>query len=156
VRMTKPQLHRHLTTGIFNQLSKILKKLRLSDFFLDRAAGNSSRSSNFARSVQRKLCVSALLSVFCATKPEYQVLPTHVNCKETSRSISLCACSRPQPIRTLLLQTPLPIRDVPAMTFLIALPSASVQSRSKEVADHLCYLSGWQSRTNAVSQARLL
>ncbi len=39
VRMTKPQLHRHLTTGIFNQLSKILKKLRLSDFFLDRAAG---------------------------------------------------------------------------------------------------------------------
>ena len=33
VRMTKPQLHRHLTTGIFNQIFKDPVEIRLSDFF---------------------------------------------------------------------------------------------------------------------------
>lgn len=55
--MTKPQLHRHLTTDIFNQLSKILKKLRLGDFFWIEPLDGSSRSSNFARQkVAFQLC----------------------------------------------------------------------------------------------------
>jgi hypothetical protein len=66
--MTKPQLHRHLTTGIFNQLSKILKKLRLSDFFLDRAAGNPAGP----RTLRARSQLSAWRSAFCATKPDYQ------------------------------------------------------------------------------------
>ena len=78
MRMTKPQLHRHLTTGIFNQLSKILKKFRLSDFFLDRAAGKFQQvlelcalCPHFLGPVFR---LSANPTVFSATKPEYQVL----------------------------------------------------------------------------------
>ena len=76
VRMTKPQLHRHLTTGIFNQLSKILKKLRLSDFFLDRAAGKFQQVLELCAPEMR---FSAFFPVFCATKPDYQFLVTSVN-----------------------------------------------------------------------------
>ena len=74
--MTKPQLHRHLTTGIFNQLSKILKKLRLSDFFSDRAAGKFRQVLELCAP---EIDFSVLISFFCATKPDYQVQPATVN-----------------------------------------------------------------------------
>src|SRR6185437_7473 len=62
--MTKPQLHRHLTTGIFNQLSKILKKLRLSDFFLDRAAGINPAGPRTLRVKQTKIVLFSIASCF--------------------------------------------------------------------------------------------
>ena len=82
VRMTKPQLHRHLTTGIFNQLSKILKKLRLSDFFLDRAAGKFRQVLELCALFSGKSSLSAMFPVFCATKLEYQFSSPTVNPEE--------------------------------------------------------------------------
>ena len=90
--MTKPQLHRHLTTGIFNQLSKILKKLRLSDFFLDRAAGKFQQVLELCALSVRKFRVSAMLSVFSATKPDYQVSSCLVNNRRTTCSNRLASC----------------------------------------------------------------
>jgi hypothetical protein len=117
--MTKPQLHRHLTTGIFNQLSKILKKLRLSDFFLDRAAELPQQVL--------ELCApeaaSQLLSVFCATKPDYQ--PLCVCVKLSSDFLAPNAQPVTQPQLTKQSQPPLAICGC---------------------WDHLCDLNGWWRR----------
>ncbi len=99
MRMTKPQLHRHLTTGIFNQLSKILKKFRLSDFFLDRAAGKFRQVLELCALRNEKSCVYAILSVFCATKSEYQESEPSVNSRRTTRSGSLASRIQKQSIR---------------------------------------------------------
>ena len=77
--MTKPQLHRHLTTGTFNQLSKILQEASPRRFLWDRAIGINPIGPRTLRAFRVAFRFSARPTVFSATKSDYQAFPISVN-----------------------------------------------------------------------------